>query len=156
MATEGSSTAPVVGGGCQCGAVRYAIQGPLTECNLCHCRMCQKAGGGPFMVFVAVPAATVTWTRGTPTLYASSSVATRGFCAACGTPLTYQYKPERLSLVHGTLDDPTVIEPSMRLSSETVLPWSEHVGRLPIEPLSAWAAALSAGPITPYQHPDHA
>ena len=111
-------------GGCQCGAVRYAIRGDIPECNLCHCRMCQKAGGGPFMVFIALPADRVTWTAGLPTLYPSSSVATRGFCSACGTPLTYQFKPERLSLTHGSLDDPTVIAPTERLSSETVLPWA--------------------------------
>ena len=156
VTTEARAMLPVATGGCQCGAVRYAVQGPLPECNLCHCRMCQKASGGPFMVFVAVDSAAVTWTHGTPSLYASSSFATRGFCRDCGTPLTYQYKADRLSLAHGTLDDPTIIAPTVRLSSETVLPWSEHVGRLPIESLEAWAAAASAGPITTYQHPDHA
>jgi hypothetical protein len=34
-------------GGCQCGAVRYAL-GEQPESTVCHCRMCQKAVGGPF------------------------------------------------------------------------------------------------------------
>jgi len=41
-------------GGCQCGAVRYRLASPPTGENVCHCRMCQKAGGGPFMAFAGV------------------------------------------------------------------------------------------------------
>ena len=33
-------------GGCQCGAVRFRAAG-LGRASLCHCRMCQKALGGP-------------------------------------------------------------------------------------------------------------
>ena len=143
-------------GGCQCGAVRYAARAPALECSLCHCRMCQKASGGPFMVFVTFAADGVQWVSGTPAQYRSSSYATRGFCAACGTPLTYQYKPERLSLSHGSLDDPTAISPTERLSSETVLPWSEHVGALPIEALTDWLARMAPSGIVSHQHPDRA
>ena len=93
--TDGTAQAGEATGGCQCGAVRYAIRLPIAECNLCHCRMCQKASGGPFMVFVAVPSDTVTFTRGSPPLFASSSFAKRGFCRDCGTPLTYEGDQER-------------------------------------------------------------
>lgn len=154
MTVDDSEQALRATGGCQCGAVRYTVELPIAECNLCHCRMCQKASGGPFMVFIAVPSRTVTWTRGAPTFYASSSFATRGFCRECGTPLTYQYKPERLSLSHGSLDDPRLIDPAERLSRETVLPWSEHVGTLPITSLEEWIAARLPGPISSHQHPD--
>ena len=37
---------PVATGGCQCGAVRYALYA-MPEGSVCHCRMCQKAVGGP-------------------------------------------------------------------------------------------------------------
>ena len=39
-------------GGCQCGAVRYKVEGPLDEVSVCYCRMCQKATGGAFGLFV--------------------------------------------------------------------------------------------------------
>ena len=35
-------------GGCQCGAVRYALLAAPSEPHLCHCRMCQKAFGSYF------------------------------------------------------------------------------------------------------------
>ncbi|MGG2476082.1 GFA family protein, partial [Rhizobium sp. BR5] len=39
--------------GCQCGAVRYRIEGGLRYPHLCHCRMCQKASGNYFMPLAA-------------------------------------------------------------------------------------------------------
>ncbi|HXW19776.1 MAG TPA: GFA family protein, partial [Roseiarcus sp.] len=41
-------------GGCQCGAVRYRLTASPTGASICHCRMCQKAGGAPFMAFAGV------------------------------------------------------------------------------------------------------
>jgi hypothetical protein len=43
-------------GGSQCGALRYRMNAEPRGTNICHCRMCQKAGGGPFMAFFALPA----------------------------------------------------------------------------------------------------
>ena len=77
-------------GGCQCGAVRYRLDAEPVGSNVCHCRMCQKAGGGPFMAFAGVKLAELVWTRGAPKVFASSDIAKRGFCADCGTPLTYR------------------------------------------------------------------
>ena len=36
-------------GGCQCGAVRWHVTAVLDTSHICHCRMCQKASGQPFM-----------------------------------------------------------------------------------------------------------
>jgi hypothetical protein len=32
-------------GGCQCGALRYALMSEPTHTSICWCRMCQKASG---------------------------------------------------------------------------------------------------------------
>ena len=35
-------------GGCQCGAIRYRIEGEFMGSGACHCRSCQySTGGGP-------------------------------------------------------------------------------------------------------------
>ena len=52
---------PVHVGGCQCGAVRYALYAEPTNPHVCHCRMCQKAVGGYFGAFAGVPLADFAW-----------------------------------------------------------------------------------------------
>jgi hypothetical protein len=42
-------------GGCQCGAVRFRINGRLGRASICHCRMCQKQFGSFFSALVTVP-----------------------------------------------------------------------------------------------------
>ena len=82
---------PVLTGGCQCGAIRYAFYAPPERVGMCHCRMCQKAVGGPFFAWANVGLDGFAWTRGAPAVFRSSSASERGFCPRCGTPLTFAY-----------------------------------------------------------------
>ena len=81
---------PQYSGGCQCGAVRFRVEGALADASVCHCRMCQKASGNFYLPLVSVRGAKLTWTRGSPKKFRSSNHAFRGFCGDCGTPLTYE------------------------------------------------------------------
>ena len=58
LAADGVSmteaTKPVLTGGCQCGAVRFALSAPPAKISICHCRMCQKASGAPFASFADI------------------------------------------------------------------------------------------------------
>ena len=106
-------------GGCQCGAVRYRLEAEPTGANVCHCRMCQKASGGPFMAFAGVRFDELVWTRGAPRVFASSALAERGFCADCGTPLTYRLLDrDRISVTIGSLDRPSAVAPEMQYGAE--------------------------------------
>ncbi len=112
-------------GGCQCGAVRYALS-DTPRSTVCHCRMCQRAVGNVFAALAMVPKSAVTWTRGEPTLYASSNVAKRGFCRDCGTPLTFAFDDrDRMEVTIGSLDDPGA------------WPMTEHFG---VESRVGWVA----------------
>ena len=75
-------------GGCQCGAVRFRVEGEPGRASICHCRMCQKAFAEPFGALVTVNLADLTWTCGAPTNFQSSDQVKRGFCAACGSNST--------------------------------------------------------------------
>ena len=44
----------VYSGGCQCGAVRFRVEGALGDASICHCRMCQKASGNFYQPLVSV------------------------------------------------------------------------------------------------------
>ena len=112
---------PVLTGGCQCGAVRYALFAKPERAGICHCRMCQKAVGGPFFAWAAVNVQDFAWTRGAPASSRSSSAADRGFCARCGTPLTFRYLrgPEHIDVTIGSLDTPEAVTPTWWMGIES-------------------------------------
>jgi hypothetical protein len=140
-------------GGCQCGAVRYQLEAAPSGVNVCHCRMCQKAGGGPLMAFAGVRLDEIGWTRGTPKVFASSSVSERGFCAECGTPLTYRILGRhRISVTIGSLDRPSAVTPEMQYAADSRLPWLDSIPSLPRQDIAAF---LGADVVVSRQHPDH-
>ncbi|GAB4526212.1 MAG: GFA family protein [Roseibium sp.] len=143
-------------GGCQCGAVRFRVRGKLGTASICHCRMCQKAFGGFYAPLVGVDEASgVTWTRGAPKWFQSSNVARRGFCADCGTPLTYE-APDGLALAIGAFDEPARVAPVIQYGVEAKLPYADAVPGLPERTTEQDedAAAFLAS-IVSRQHPDH-
>ncbi len=111
---------PPLSGGCLCGAVRYEARPTHREGYYCHCRMCQLAFGNTRAAFINLRKDEVTWTLGTPTHYASSKLARRGFCGRCGTPLSFEYlASERMDLSAGSLDDPSAIAPVSHFAVES-------------------------------------
>ena len=119
-------------GGCQCGCVRYELSGAPDHVSVCHCRMCQKASGGPIMAFARVRNGALSWTRGQPASFRSSSLVERQFCAACGTPLTYNLiEGPNISVTIGSLDDPEAARPVLQYSFEHTLSWFSTITTLP-------------------------
>ena len=143
-------------GGCQCGAVRYRMEAAPTGTNVCHCRMCQKASGGPFMAFAGVRLDELVWTRGPPKIFASSAVAERSFCADCGTPLTYRLLGrDRISVTLGSLDRPSAVTPEMQYGVESKLSWLDSVPSLPQHDIAAFLGAPTWAPgSTPITTPE--
>jgi hypothetical protein len=130
-------------GGCLCGAVRYRVTALQHGATVCHCRTCQQAGGGPFMVFAPVAHADFALTQGALTLYRSSDIAERGFCGACGSPLTYRgFTSDHVSVAVGTLDEPARAAPSSQLAAEQALPWLKPSLETPNTKLADWLNAL--------------
>ena len=143
-------------GGCQCGAVRFRIAALQPGGNICHCRMCQKASGGPFMAFANVRRADFAVTHGTLAAFRSSDIAERGFCRDCGTPLTWAgLGRETLSVTIGSLDDPEAAAPDEQLAREAAPSWLEASLQTPNTPLSDWLAAKKVQSVGDRQHPDH-
>jgi hypothetical protein len=95
-----------VTGGCQCGRIRYAVVIDSDEAYLCHCRIRTD----------------LTWTTREPDRYASSPIANRGFCSACGTPLTFEFadgEAPGLDLTVGSFDDPYRFRPTSHFAIES-------------------------------------
>jgi hypothetical protein len=154
---EGESAMPneIHSGGCQCGAVRFRIEGTLGDASICHCRMCQKAFGGFYAPLVSVGKATLAWTRGAPKSFQSSNFAARGFCDDCGTPLTYE-APDGVALAIGAFDHPEKIEPCVQFGTEAKQPYVDSLATLPNrDTLDDIDAAPFLRDLVSYQHPDH-
>lgn len=98
-------------GRCLCGAVRYAVNGPLRPVSYCHCSQCRRTSGH----YVAATACAASdldllheeglrW-------YRSSPGAERGFCSECGSSLFWRPDHGRhISIMAGTIDAPTGLE----------------------------------------------
>lgn len=146
---------PVHFGGCQCGAVRFRVEGALGKASICHCRMCQKAFGAFYAPLVSVEAGTLSWTKAEPSRFRSSDEVQRGFCPSCGTPLTYE-APDGTALAIGAFDDPSTIAPQIQFGVEDKLAFVDRLADLPARRSSDDVEANPyLGRIRSRQHPDH-
>ena len=139
-------------GGCQCGAIRFRAS-RFGRSSICHCRMCQKAYGGIFGALVTVH--DLEWTRGNPRRFASSNKVRRGFCAECGTPLTFE-PGGSIEIAVGAFDDPNVVRPTIQLNPSDKVIFFDGICTLPMRPDGAepQAEAFKASVVS-FQHPDH-
>lgn len=128
----GGKKVPVTGG-CLCGEIRYRVTESALDTCYCHCRMCQKWSGGPVTVGSTYRIYALQFTKGEPKYYKSSPFAERGFCANCGSSLTYRPLAPPVTpgwadwiIVYATsLDNPMPNAPTWHLGVESQLPWFE-------------------------------
>ncbi|WP_068306190.1 GFA family protein [Pararhodobacter sp. CCB-MM2] len=146
--SDGWTDHPGFSGGCQCGAVRYRVASGPTKAVICHCRMCQRATGNAFAPLLQVKPEAVTWT-GTPSEWASSSVAWRGFCRTCGTPLYFRTE-DGIELMAGTMAPGTPFEAQYNASVESRVGW---LGALHDAPSRTTDPAILAE-VESYQSPE--
>lgn len=78
-------------GSCLCGAVHFTTQPVANHVGACHCAMCRKWGGGPFMELNCGSAIQFE-NEEAISVFGSSDWAERGFCRNCGSHLFYRLK----------------------------------------------------------------
>ncbi len=119
-------------GGCLCGDVRYEIGADPVFAGFCHCRDCQRAGGGGHSVIGAFPAAAVKVVKGATTDFSSAGgsggTVTRRFCGRCGSRLfsSSQTAGPLLMVAVGSLDDPNLLSPALHIYGRDRSAW-DHV-----------------------------
>ena len=147
---------PVLTGGCQCGAVRFAVSAAPVKVSICHCRMCQKASGAPFASFAEIERGDFAWTRGTVAAFRSSSIAERDFCKDCGTPLSFRrIDGPRIEIMTGTFDRPDRMVPTQQFGTESRLGWVVTIANLPSQTTLQTYGPDKLSHIVSRQHPDH-
>ena len=120
-------------GGCLCGAVRYRVTGPPQATSLCHCNSCRRSAGGPSLAWAIFPENAVEIVSGELAVHASSPGVERGFCARCGTSLTYrrENRPGLFDVTTASLDDPESFPPAKEIWVEERLSWMTSNPDLP-------------------------
>lgn len=115
----------MIKGGCFCGTVRYEIDDGDYRAGHCHCTMCRRTSGAPYVTWLVVPKQRFRYTGAEPAQLESSAHGRRYFCASCGTPVVcvVDGHPDYVDITVGSLDTPEVIVPDFELYADTKLPW---------------------------------
>lgn len=126
-------------GGCLCGAVAFAAEGPATPIELCHCDRCKRAYGSAFAATLFVKASRFRWTRGAERVaeYEAPILETpppyrHVFCRSCGSPLPIVSAETGLAEIPaGSLDGDPVARPVRHIFAHLKAPWFAIEDRLP-------------------------
>ena len=120
-------------GGCFCGAVRYVVDGDVFHSTLCHCRDCRRIAGAPAVAWFSARMAALRFSQGNPATFRSSAHVLRGFCATCGTTLTFQDDryPDEIDIATASLDDPEAVPPQDHTFVQDRLGWLHMTDGLP-------------------------
>jgi hypothetical protein len=99
-------------GGCQCGEVRFEVQGRPVDLYVCHCRECQKQSSSAFGISLMVRSVDLVLLAGTPKVWTRPATLAGSldcaFCPNCGSRLWHgnSEQEEVVSIKGGTLDRP--------------------------------------------------
>jgi len=90
----------MINGHCECGRVRYQVDGEIEDFSHCHCSQCRRLHGAAFATFAGVARDRFRYLSGESDIkvYASSDSNRRVFCGACGSNILVDPKEEPESL----------------------------------------------------------
>ncbi len=133
-----SDTRPITGG-CLCKAVRFEAKAKPVMTRQCWCRDCQYFGAGSStvnLVFETDDVAITGELRMFTSLADSGNTMVRGFCPACGTPVTgaSSARPQFIIVRAGALDHPDLATPSMNIWTNSAPAWAHLDPELPATP----------------------
>ena len=118
--------------------------------------MCQKAFGAFYAPLTLIRYKDFAWTRGQPSNFKSSPDVDRGFCSACGTPLTFAHREtDYLNIAIGSLDRPEKVVPEIQIGIESRIPWVDEIHQLEEQQTDQVLSTDRLRRVESYQHPDH-
>jgi len=118
-------------GGCLCGQLRFAAHGPPDRVGLCHCTMCRRHTGAPFVVLAVYPSSAVS-VEGETYGYRSSQDVDRRGCARCKAPVYIVAETENeVEIYTGAMDDPDPFVPQYEIFTVHRPGWLPRIGGIP-------------------------
>jgi hypothetical protein len=132
--TSGSASndeASVVTGGCHCGSVRWRGGEAPSSRHICHCETCRRGASAPYVAWFSFRTDRFEFLKGRTAAYRyrreDGSGAERGFCARCGSLLTYTNDDHEgsVDVTICTADDPDAYPPDSHEWTSEKLSWVE-------------------------------
>jgi hypothetical protein len=128
----------MITGRCECGKVKYRVDGEVTDFSHCHCSQCRRLHGAAFASFAGVSRAAFSYDCGESDLkcYASSRTHGRVFCGHCGSNILAEIasEPEYLYLAMGAMDGDPPLPPGYHIYVDSKAPWHTITDDLPQYP----------------------
>ncbi len=118
-------------GGCLCGDIRFRITKDPEWAGHCHCSICRKQSGAPYTTGVQFAIEAFEWTKGEPVHFRDQVGADRGFCAHCGSSITWESPAGGFLVFVGGLDRAEDVHPDGHGYTSTMLPWVKLDDGLP-------------------------
>ena len=124
----------MINGRCECGRIRYEVDGEIEDFSHCHCSQCRRLHGAAYATFADVSRARFRYVSGESDIkvYASSEINDRVFCAECGSNILVDSKqdPETLYISMGTVDGEPSCPPGYHIFVGSKAPWHEITDNL--------------------------
>jgi hypothetical protein len=118
-------------GGCFCGRVRYETADTPFNQTSCHCSICRRTAGAPYVAWFSVQRSALKLS-GEPARFRSSPVATRSFCPECGTQITFELDgADEIDITTASLDEPNRVPPVDHTRTSSRLAWVKLADGLP-------------------------
>ena len=131
----------LIKGSCNCGSIQYEVQLPFSFQCACHCIQCQKHTQSAFSIVGALKSDAFRVVRGELKKWTKTADSgTRHdcyFCPDCGNRI-YHHNPEHPELIRlklGTLDDTSVIDPTIHVWTQHKQAWFQLPDDVPSHPV---------------------
>ena len=125
----------MITGHCECGSVRYQIDGEINDFSHCHCSQCRRLHGAAFVSFAGVARKDFSYLSGQSDLatYASSDTHDRVFCKVCGSNImvALDSEPDDFYVAMGTMNGDLKLPPGYHIFVGSKPTWNAIHDALP-------------------------
>ena len=122
-------------GHCECGRVRFEIDGEIRDFSHCHCSQCRRMHGAAYATFAGVARDKFRYLSGEDeiTSYTSSATHQRLFCSNCGSNIlcALDSEPDDLYVSMSMIEGDPPRPPGYHIFVGSKAPWHEITDDLP-------------------------
>ncbi len=119
----------MISGHCECGRVRFEIDGDINDFSHCHCSQCRRLHGAAYATFAGVSRHEFRYSSGEDdvSVYASSATHDRVFCSVCGSNIfvALDSEPDTLYVSMGAIEGDPPRPTGYHIFVGSKAPWHE-------------------------------